>query len=135
VTFRSLSQDATCYYQSNNSNSGVTRGASGGTRPGAQALGAHQHTFCSHLKMHLSRNLDQSMLKNAYFLEKDVKNRRSVGGSAPELPLASGGCWRRSQTPALLLPPYYYNFVKFISSAKCGLLPSKKEQILHFPKF
>jgi len=25
-------------------------GASEGTRPGAQALGAHQHTFCSHFK-------------------------------------------------------------------------------------
>jgi len=24
--------------------------ASGGTCPGAQALGAHRHTFCSHLK-------------------------------------------------------------------------------------
>jgi len=31
--------------------SGVAKGgASGGTRPGAQALGAHQHAFCSHLK-------------------------------------------------------------------------------------
>jgi len=26
------------------------------------------------------------MLKNAYFLEKDVKNRFNVGGSAPRLP-------------------------------------------------
>jgi len=25
-------------------------GASGGMRPGAQALRAHQHTFCKHLK-------------------------------------------------------------------------------------
>jgi len=25
-------------------------GTSGCTRPGEQALGAHQHTFCSHLK-------------------------------------------------------------------------------------
>jgi len=32
--------------------SGVAKGegTSGGKRPGAQALGAHQHTFCSHLK-------------------------------------------------------------------------------------
>jgi len=29
-----------------------------GTRPGAQALGAHQHTFCSQLKHVLSRNLN-----------------------------------------------------------------------------
>jgi len=32
--------------------SGVARGTSGGMRPGAQALGAHQHTFCSHFKAH-----------------------------------------------------------------------------------
>jgi len=61
-------------------------GASGCTRPAAQALGAHHHTFCSHLKRILSRNLDQSMPKIAYFLEKDVKNRFSVGGSASEPP-------------------------------------------------
>jgi len=30
--------------------SGAARGASGGTRFGAQALGAHQYTLCSHLK-------------------------------------------------------------------------------------
>jgi len=30
--------------------SGVARGESGGTRSGAQALGAQQHTFCSHFK-------------------------------------------------------------------------------------
>jgi len=27
-----------------------SKGASGSTRPGAQALGAQQHTFCSHFK-------------------------------------------------------------------------------------
>jgi len=32
---------------------------------------------------------------------------------------ASGGWGIRPQTPALLLPTYYYNFVEFISSAKC----------------
>jgi len=30
-------------------------GASRGTHPGAQALGAHQHTFCSHLKTRLKQ--------------------------------------------------------------------------------
>jgi len=30
-------------------------GASGGTRPDTQALGAHQHTFCSHLKTHFKQ--------------------------------------------------------------------------------
>jgi len=39
------------------------------------------------------------------FLEKDVKNRFSVGGSAPEPLLASGGWGLRPQTPALLLLP------------------------------
>jgi len=28
----------------------VGKGASGSTRPGAQALGTQQHTFCSHFK-------------------------------------------------------------------------------------
>jgi len=45
------------------------------------------------------------------FLKKDVKNRLSVGGSAPELPLASGGWGLRPQTPrcySCLLQ--YYNF-------------------------
>jgi len=64
---------------------------------GARALGRRQRI--------LSRNLDQSMLKNAYFLEKDVKNRFSIGGLAPKPPLASGGRGLRPQTPTLLLPP------------------------------
>jgi len=45
------------------------------------------------------------MLKNAYFLEKDVKNRLSIKGSTSEPPLASGGWELRPQTPALLLLP------------------------------
>jgi len=32
------------------------------------------------------------MLKNALFFWKKLKNRRSVGGSDPKPPLASGGC-------------------------------------------
>jgi len=39
------------------STSGVARGASGGTRPGA-----HQHSFCNHLKTHFKQKF---MLKNA----------------------------------------------------------------------
>jgi len=93
-------------------------GASGSTRSEAQALGAHQHTFCSYLKMHLSRSLDQSMLKNAYFVAKDVKNRLSVGGSSPEPQFASGGWGLRLEIPALLLPPTIAILPKFISSAK-----------------
>jgi len=58
-------------------------GGKWGTRPGAQAFGAHQHTFCSHLKSVLSRNFDQNMLKNAIFWGKNCKNLLSVGGSRP----------------------------------------------------
>jgi len=50
-------------------------GASGGTRPESQALGAHQHTYCSHLKHVFKQNLNRNMLKNAYFFEK--KNRHA----------------------------------------------------------
>jgi len=61
--------------------------------------------FAVILNEFLSRNLDQSMLKNAYFWGKNCKNCLSVGRSAPKPPLACGG-WRfRPQTPALLLPP------------------------------
>jgi len=70
----------------------------------------------------LSRNLDQSMLKNACFLEKIVKNRLCVGGSAPEPPLPPD--------PRIVILAYYYNFVKFIFSTKCSLLSLSKEQFL-----
>jgi len=33
--------------------------ASGGTRPGAQALGAHQHTFYSHFKTRFKQKFRQ----------------------------------------------------------------------------
>jgi len=55
----------------------------------------------------LSRNLDRSMHKNAYFLEKTVKIRLNVRGSAP----------------ALLISPTITALLKFFSSAKCVLLP------------
>jgi len=45
------------------------------------------------------------VLKNAYFLEKDVKNRLSVGETSPESPLASDGWELRPKTLALLLWP------------------------------
>jgi len=69
-------------------------GASVGTRPGAQVIYKRffsRNIFAVIYKRFFSRNIDQSMLKNVYLLEKTVKNRRSVGGSAPEPPLASGG--------------------------------------------
>jgi len=40
--------------------SGVARGATGGTRPEVQALGAHQHTSAVILNVYLSRNLSQN---------------------------------------------------------------------------
>jgi len=85
------------------------------------------------------------MLKNAYFLEKDVKYRFSVGCSAPEPPLASGGWGIRPQTPALLLPPtittlsssflalnvYYY----LIITTYFKIITFKKEQIFYLQNF
>jgi len=50
--------------------SGVARGLSRGTRPGAQALEGYQRTFQPFKNVFLSRNLDQNVPKNAYFLEK-----------------------------------------------------------------
>jgi len=44
-------------------------GKVGARAPGAQALGAHQHTFSAFKNMYLSRNLDQNEPKTAYFLE------------------------------------------------------------------
>jgi len=43
-------QMSTLWFQQDRTSSGVARGASGGTRSGAQALGAQQHTFCNHFK-------------------------------------------------------------------------------------
>jgi len=88
--------------------------ASEGTHPGAQDLGVQQHTFCAViLNVFLSRNLDQSMLKNAYFWGESCKNRLRFGGS----------------DPSVLTPACYYNFVEFVSSAKCIFFRSKKKQI------
>jgi len=85
--------------------SGVAQGASGGTRCGSQALGAHQHTFYSHLNRVLSRNLIQSMHKNTYFLGKNVKIASALGYPPPN---------PRSSTPdpRVVTLTYYYNFVK-----------------------
>jgi len=60
--------------------------ASRGTRP----VGRNSTLFAVILNVFLSRNLDQSKLKNAYFL-RNCKNRLSIGDSTPEPPFASGG--------------------------------------------
>jgi len=111
--------------------SGVARGgASGGSRPGVQVLGAHQHTFCSHLKTRFKQKIRQNMLKNAYFFEKIVKNRLSVGGSAPRTPV----CLRRQGAPPLdprvgLLPTITALSSSFLAP-KYILLPSKRKKII-----
>jgi len=58
-------------------------------------------------------------------LGKNCKNRLSVGGSDPPLHPSP-------QTPAFFPPnilAYYYNFVEFVSSAKCILFRTKKNQV------
>jgi len=66
------------------------------------------------------------------FLEKDVKNCLNVGAPPPNLrcPPAAGG-----SDPSTVTPAYYYNFVEFISSAKFGLLPLKKNKFCIFQIF
>jgi len=57
------------------------------------------------------------MLKNAYFFGKRCKKLPQRWG----LP-----------DPRVVTPTYYYNFAKFISRTKCGLLPSKKNKFCMF---
>jgi len=64
--------------------------ARGGGQVGARALGRNSTLFAVILNVFLSRNLDQSLLKNAYFLGKTVKIV-SAWGLRPEPPFASGG--------------------------------------------
>jgi len=52
--------------------SGVARGASGARALGRRPWGGNSTLFAIILNMFSSRNLDQSMLKNAYFWEKTV---------------------------------------------------------------
>jgi len=68
-----------------------------------QALEAHQRTLYSFKNTFLSRNLDQSMLKNASFFGKIWKNRRSEGSSAPKFPLAPAA------DPPLASPTCYFH--------------------------
>jgi len=63
------------------------------------------------------------MPKNAYFLEKkSYNNRRSVEGSAPEPPLASGG--RPQRCDSCL----GYSFAECVSKTKSISLLSEKSQ-------
>jgi len=72
------------------------------------------------------------MLKNAYFLEKDAKIS-SASGAPPPNPV---GLRRLGVAdPRDVTPVYYYNFVKFIASSKCGLLHSKQKKFCFFQIF
>jgi len=73
------------------------------------------------------------MLKTAYFLEKDIKNHLSVGGSAPRNPDNLRPFGELSPDSRVVTPVYTItNFVKFISIIKCGLLTSKKNTFCNF---
>jgi len=69
------------------------------------------------------------MLKNAYFLEKTVKNRLVSEPPNPRLPPSAEGSAHRSPRCnfCLLLQfcPVHFGSAKIV---KCVLLPSKKEQ-------
>jgi len=96
--------------------------------PRGTGLGGASAHFCSHLKRILSRNLDQRMLKNAYFLE--YKNAKITSASGAPLP---NPCWPRRlgsppPDPHVITPANYCKFVEFISSTKCVLLSSKTQQ-------
>jgi len=88
-------------------------GASGGTCPIAQALGTHQHTFCSHLKMRFKQKFWSNFAEKCVF-KKETKNRLSIKGFAPEPSFTSGGWGQSPHTPVLLLPSAIYNLVGFV---------------------
>jgi len=74
----------------------------------------------------LSRNLDQTMPKNAKFLEKSCKI--TAASEAPKPPLTSGGS---PQTHALLLSPTTVAFVTCVFSIERTLLLQKITEVIH----
>jgi len=62
------------------------------------------------------------------FWEKTVKIISASGAPLPNprLPPAAGDS---DTDPRVVTPAYYYNFVGFVSSAKCILFSSKKKQV------
>jgi len=107
-----------------------SNGANGGTRPGAQALGTHKHNFCSHLKTHFKQKFRTKYAEKCVFFGKRCK--KSSQRLRPQTPV----CLRPMGDPPpdshVVTPAYHYNFVKFISSTKVGLLPSKKNKFCIF---
>jgi len=68
------------------------------------------------------------MLKIAYFWEKTVKIV-SASGIRPQTPVFLRRLGAPPPDPRVVTPAYYYNFVKFVSSAKCILFRSEKNQV------
>jgi len=66
------------------------------------------------------------MLKNAYFLEKTVKNRLSVGGSALRTPICLRWLGALPSDLRVVTSAYYYSIVELISSAKCVFYLQKR---------
>jgi len=79
--------------------------ASGARALGRRPWGRNSTLFAVILNMFLSRNLDQDLLNNAYFLGKKTVKIVSASGAPPP-------------DHRVVISAYYYNFVEFISSAK-----------------
>jgi len=69
------------------------------------------------------------------FLEKDVKKSLQRRGLLPRTPVGLRRMGAPPPDPRVVTPAYCYNLVKFISSAKCGSLPSKKNKLCIFQLF
>jgi len=90
-------------------------GASEARVLGRRPWGRNSTLFAVILNVFLSKNLNQSMLKNAFFGEKTVKIRLNVRESATNTPVC---LWRLGAPPSdlrVVTPAYYYNFVEFVS--------------------
>jgi len=104
--------------------SGVARGGQVGARAlGRRPWGRNSTLFAAILNVFLSRNLDQSKLKNVYFLRKNCKNRLSIEGSALEL------CLPPAETPALLLPPTITTLSSLFLVLNAFYSAQKKKQV------
>jgi len=94
---------------------------------GAVIGGASTQLIQPFKNVDLSRNLDQNMPKNAYFLKKNCKIAAASGARPP---LTSGDWELRSQIPALLLSPIAVVFVECVSSIERTLL-RKTTEVTH----
>jgi len=81
---------------------------------GRRPWGRNSTLFAIILNMFLSRNLDKVCLKMPILWEK--KTVKIVSASPP-------------LDPRVVISAFYYNFVELVSSAKCILFRSKKNQV------